>query len=522
MRSPAFRTLPVLQIPPHSAGTIATATGRPRAPLRAGNPPPRGSGGGAATGENGGRVGSQIEHTGLSGAEVADRVARGLVNDVPEAPTRTYGQIVRANVVTRFNLLLGSLLAVILVVGPIQDALFGIVLVANTLLGIVQEVRDREQRQIQVGEVVLDDLLEVGPGDQVVVDGKVLDSTGLEVDESMLTGESEPVGKSPGEEILSGSFVVAGGGSYRATRVGGDAQAARLAERARRFTLARSELRAGIDRIITMVTWVLIPTAALLFASQLITQHQDLRSGLRGAVAGSVAMVPEGLVLLTSVTFAVSVVRLGRRQVLVQELPAVETLARVDVLCFDKTGTITAGDLAVQDVVPLGDRPAGAGAVALGAIAAADPNPNATLRAIAAAYPAPDGWEATKVVPFSSARKWSAASFEGHGDFVLGAPEVLLAAGGGTDRELLRRTEAIAVEGRRVVLLAAAPEPGANGELPGGLEPAAFVVLGDRVRADAAPTIAYFRDQGVRTKVLSGDHPRTVATVARQVGIPGA
>src|SRR6266540_2541063 len=542
MRSPAFRTLPVLQIPPHSAGTIATATGRPRAPLRAGNPPPRGSGGGAATGENGGRVGSQIEHTGLSGAEVADRVARGLVNDVPEAPTRTYGQIVRANVVTRFNLLLGSLLAVILVVGPIQDALFGIVLVANTLLGIVQEVRakwtlerlelvnapratvlrDREQRQIQVGEVVLDDLLEVGPGDQVVVDGKVLDSTGLEVDESMLTGESEPVGKSPGEEILSGSFVVAGGGSYRATRVGGDAQAARLAERARRFTLARSELRAGIDRIITMVTWVLIPTAALLFASQLITQHQDLRSGLRGAVAGSVAMVPEGLVLLTSVTFAVSVVRLGRRQVLVQELPAVETLARVDVLCFDKTGTITAGDLAVQDVVPLGDRPAGAGAVALGAIAAADPNTNATLRAIAAAYPAPDGWEATKVVPFSSARKWSAASFEGHGDFVLGAPEVLLAAGGGTDRELLRRTEAIAVEGRRVVLLAAAPEPVANGELPGGLEPAAFVVLGDRVRADAAPTIAYFRDQGVRTKVLSGDHPRTVATVARQVGIPGA
>jgi len=487
-------------------------------------------------------VGSQIEHTGLSAAEVADRVARGLVNDVPEAPTRTYGQIVRANVVTRFNLLLGSLLAVILAVGPIQDALFGIVLVANTLLGIIQEVRakwtlerlelvnapratvlrDHEQRQIEVGEVVLDDLLEVGPGDQVVVDGKVLDSTGLEVDESMLTGESEPVGKSPGEEILSGSFVVAGGGSYRATRVGGDAQAARLAERARRFTLARSELRAGIDRIITMVTWVLIPTAALLFASQLITQHQDLRSGLRGAVAGSVAMVPEGLVLLTSVTFAVSVVRLGRRQVLVQELAAVETLARVDVLCFDKTGTITAGDLAVQDLVPLGDRPAGAGAVALGAIAAADPNPNATLRAIAATYPAPDGWEATKVVPFSSARKWSAASFDGHGHFVLGAPEVLLAAGGGTDRELLRRTEAIAVEGRRVVLLVAAPEPVANGELPGGLEPAAFVVLGDRVRADAAPTIAYFRDQGVRTKVLSGDHPRTVATVARQVGIPGS
>jgi cation-transporting P-type ATPase E len=486
-------------------------------------------------------VGSQSERTGLSSAEVADRFARGLVNDVPEAPTRTFAQIIRANVVTRFNILLGSLLAVILVVGPIQDALFGIVLVSNALVGIIQEVRakrtlerlelvnapratvlrDGEQRQIDVGEVVLDDLLEIGPGDQVVVDGKVLDSTGLEVDESMLTGESEPVAKSPGEEILSGSFVVAGGGSYRATRIGRDAQAARLAERARRFTLARSELRAGIDRIITMVTWVLVPTAALLFASQIIAQHQDLRSGLRGAVAGSVAMVPEGLVLLTSVTFAVSVVRLGRKQVLVQELPAVETLARVDVLCFDKTGTITAGDLAVHEVVPLNGHAGGGPPRVLGAMAAADPNPNATLRAIGAAYTAPDGWEATKVVPFSSARKWSAASFEGHGNFVLGAPEVMLAAGGGTSGELLRRTEAIAVEGRRVVLLASAPEPVVDGELPDGLEPAAFVVIGDRVREDAAPTIAYFREQGVRTKVLSGDHPRTVAAVARQVGIPG-
>src|SRR6266487_5108195 len=444
-----------------------------------------------AAGENGGRVRGQSEQTGLSGAEVADRVARGLSNDVPEAPTRTFGQIVRANVVTRFNILLGSLLAVILVVGPIQDALFGIVLVSNVLIGVIQEVRAK--RTLERLELVN------APRANVLRDGE---RRQIEVDESMLTGEAEPVAKRPGEEILSGSFVVAGGGSYRATRVGGDAHAARLAERARRFTLARSELRAGIDRIITMVTWVLVPTAALLFASQLATQHQDLRGGLRGAVAGSVAMVPEGLVLLTSVTFAVSVIRLGRRQVLVQELPAVETLARVDVLCFDKTGTITAGDLTVQDLVPLrgategrapdaaalGDHArgtvegaaaadaagtSGAEAAALGAMAAADPNPNATLRAIAAAYPAPDGWEATKVVPFSSARKWSAASFDGHGNFVLGAPEVVLAAAGGTYHELLRRTEAIAVEGRRVVLLASAPEPAENGELPGGLEPVA-------------------------------------------------
>jgi cation-transporting ATPase E len=483
-----------------------------------------------------------LEHPGLSAAEVQDRVGRGLVNDVPETPSRTYGQIVRANVLTRFNLLLGSLLAVILVVGPIQDSLFGVVLVSNALVGIVQEirakrvlerlalinapratvVRDGERRQVEVGEVVLDDLVEFGPGDQVVVDGAVLEAIGLEVDESMLTGESDPVDKEPDDEVLSGSFVVAGSGAYRATRVGADSHAARLAERARRFTLAPSELRATIDRIITVVSWVLVPTAALLFATQIAAQHQDLRSALRGAVAGSVAMVPEGLVLLTSVTFAVSVIRLGRQQVLVQELQAVETLARVDVLCFDKTGTITAGDLSVRDLVPLrgeGDRTA---REALGAMAAADPSPNATLRAISTAYPPPDGWTATKVVPFSSARKWSAASFDGHGNFVLGAPEVVLAPGGPAGGDLLRRTEAFAVEGGRVVLLAESPEPIADGELPGGLTPVALAVLGDQVRSDVAAAIAFFLDQGVRTMVLSGDHPRTVAAVARKVGIPGA
>jgi cation-transporting ATPase E len=476
--------------------------------------------------------------TGLTSAEVSERVARGLVNDVPQAPTRTYGQIIRANVVTRFNILLGSLLVVILVVGPLQDALFGIVLVANALVGIVQElrakrtlerlalinaprarvVRDGGRRDVALGDVVLDDVVELAPGDQVVVDGEVLDSLGLELDVSLLTGESEPVAKSKGDEVLSGSFVAAGSGSYRATRVGVQAHAARLAERARRFTLARSELRAGIDRIITFVTWVLVPTAALLFATQLTAGHEGLRGGLRGAVAGSVAMIPEGLVLLTSVTFAVSVVRLGRRQVLVQELPAVEILARVDVLCFDKTGTITAGDLVVQELVPLADGGPAAPAAALGAMAASDPNPNATLRAIGAAYPAPGGWAPRAVVPFSPARKWSAASFGEHGSFVLGAPEMLLPGPG----ELLRRTEAIAVEGHRVVLLAEAD--GAlvpDGELPPRLEPRAFVILGDHIRDDAAPTIAYFLEQGVATKVVSGDHPRTVAAVARGVGIPG-
>jgi cation-transporting P-type ATPase E len=480
---------------------------------------------------------------GLSAAEVADRVARGLVNDVPSAPTRTIGQIVRANVLTRFNLLLGSLLAVILVVGPLQDALFGLVIVANTVVGIVQEVRakrtldrlevvnaprarvvrDGRVTELAVGQVVLDDVLEAAAGDQVVVDGEVLEAAGLEVDESLLTGESETVARRPGDRLLSGSFVAAGSGRYRATKVGREAYAVQLTEEARRFTLARSELRAGVDQILKYVTWALVPTAALLFVSQLRLEH-GVRAGLSGAVAGTVAMVPEGLVLLTSVAFAVGVVRLGRRQVLVRELPAVETLARVDVICFDKTGTITAGDLAVQELVPQ-DGPAGAEAAvaALGALAAADPNPNATLRAIAAAFPAPDGWRAEAAVPFSSARKWSGASFAGHGAFLLGAPEVLLAPAGRDGHDaLLRRAEQIAVEGRRVVLLAHSSRPMDGQRPPPGLEPLAMVVIGDRVRGDAAETVAWFASEGVQVKVVSGDHPRTVGAIAGQVGIAGA
>ena len=481
---------------------------------------------------------SMRESVGLTAAEVAERVARGLVNDVPSAPTRTVGQIVRSNLVTRFNLLLGSLLAVILVVGPLQDALFGLVIVANTVVGIVQElrakrtldrlevvnaprarvVRDGRVAELAVGQVVLDDVLEAAAGDQVVVDGEVLEAGGLEVDESLLTGESEPVARRPGDRLLSGSFVAAGSGRYRATKVGREAYAVQLTEEARRFTLARSELRAGVDEILKYVTWALVPTAVLLFISQLRLEH-GIRAGLRGAVAGTVAMVPEGLVLLTSVAFAVGVVRLGRRQVLVRELPAVETLARVDVICFDKTGTITAGDLAVQDLVAAGDGTAGEAVAALGALAAADPNPNATLRAIGQAFPAPEGWRPEAAVPFSSARKWSGASFAGHGAYLLGAPEVLLDGASGGD--LLRRAEVIATEGRRVVLLAEAPALDGD-RPPAGLRPRAMVVIGDRVRDDAAGTIAWFADEGVQVKVVSGDHPRTVAAIAGQVGIAGA
>ncbi|HEY7401213.1 MAG TPA: HAD-IC family P-type ATPase [Actinomycetota bacterium] len=474
---------------------------------------------------------------GLTRAEVEERVASGRVNDVPAVASRSVVDIVRANVFTRFNALLGSMFAIIVIVGPAQDALFGGVLIGNTLIGIVQELRakrtldrltvltapkarvfrDGEVAEVPIGGVVLDDVVELAAGDQVVVDGEVLVSEGLELDESLVTGESDPAVKSAGDELLSGSFVAAGSGRFRATRVGRDAYATHLAEEARKFTLAKSELRTAIDRILWFVTIAIVPTAALLFWSQL-RSHESLRAALSSAVAGTVAMVPEGLVLLTSIAFAVGVVRLARHRVLVQELPAVEGLARVDVLCIDKTGTLTEGRLAVEEVEVLGDHEPPYES-ALAGLAAADPNPNATMRAIGERFPRPEaGWEPTDTVPFSSARKWSSASFGGHGTWVLGAPDVLLAP----DDDLRGRAAEHAALGRRVVLLARAGGASERGGPPPDLEPAALVSLGDRPREDAARTLEYFARQGVAVKVLSGDHPATVGAIGRRLGAPGS
>ena len=489
-----------------------------------------------ALGERPGSDGSVL--TGLSDAEAGERRARGLGNDVPEAHTRSVGQIIRNNVFTPFNALLGGLLAVILVVGPLQDALFGIVLVANTLTGVIQELRakrtlDRlmvltapkarivrggEVREASVGEVVLDDVLAITPGDQIVVDGEVIDASGLEVDEALVTGESEPVLKGLGDALLSGSFAAAGSGFYRATRVGREAYARQIADEARRFTLAHSELRSGMNRIIKLVGWAMLPTAALLLYSQ-ITAHANVEDSLRHTVAGVVAMVPEGLVLLTSIAFAVGVVRLARARVLVQELPAVETLARVDIVCLDKTGTITSGDISVVDLVIF----AGSEVVAtqaLGALAASDPNPNTTLAAMARAYPCPDGWTPIAVLPFSSTRKWGAADFGDRGRWVLGAPELVA---GNESADVVRRVEIEATAGRRVVLLGSysAPIPAETLD-PSALVPTALAVLEDQIRPDAPETLKYFTDERVSIKVISGDHPRTVSAVAARGGVAGA
>ena len=522
---------------------------------------------------NQGSAGRQasLERTGLSHAQVAEQIAAGQVNDQGRQPTRTVSQILVANIATRFNAILGGLFVVIAIVGPLQDGLFGLVLIANSGVGIVQELRakrtldrltvlnaptaavlrDGVVRQIPAAEVVLDDVVELQSGDQVVVDGLVLSSGGLEVDESLLSGEADPVVKQPGGDVLSGSFVVAGSGRIRATAVGSASYAAKLADQARSYSPARSEIRNAINLLLKWISWLLVPVGVLLVFRQL-QSGQTVDAALRGSVAGLVGMVPEGLVLLTSVAMAVGVVRLAARRVLVQDLPAIEGLARVDVVCCDKTGTLTQGSMHVVSVITVGaDGSAeGEAEAALGALAAAEPRPNATMRALADGFADP-GWDPSQVVAFSSARKWSAASYDGKGTWLIGSPDTILAAarrdgrgaddGQGNDHGIMDQAANLAGEGYRVLLLARADGHGeqlgilagahADGQtsLPdggqsflAGTKPVALVTLQERLRPDAQATLDYFASQGVSVRVLSGDHPATVAAIARRLGLRSA
>jgi cation-transporting ATPase E len=470
-------------------------------------------------------------------------VAAGLVNDQGKQPTRTVAQILRANVATRFNAILLALLIVILIVGPIQDALFGFVLVANSGIGIIQELRakrtldrlsvlstptarvrrDGAVSQVPAGQVVRDDLVELQPGDQVVADGRVVAASGLEIDESLLSGEADPVGKERGDAVLSGSFVVAGTGQMTAASVGADSYAARLTRQARGYAPAKSEIRDAINRILTWLSWLLIVVGPLLVFAQLHS-GQSVPAALRGSVAGLTGLVPEGLVLLTSVAMAVGVVRLAARRVLVQDLPAIEGLARVDVICCDKTGTLTEGSMHVVAVEPVSSGkeplPDQAGLErAIGAVAAADPGRNATMLALADRFADP-GWRPTSTTPFSSARKWSSASYEGQDDWLIGAPEMMLTDGG--SRDVLDRADRLAAEGYRVLLLASSTEPVEAERLPAGLRPIALIALQEQLRADAQATIEYFASQNVQVRVVSGDHPQTVGAIGRRLGLAGA
>lgn len=476
--------------------------------------------------------------TGLTDAEVAQRVAQGKGNDVPERATRSVAQIVRANVFTRINAILGVLLIIVLVTGSVINGMFGLLIIANSVIGMIQEIRAKQTldklaivgqakplvrrrsgtRPMSPSAVVLDDIIELGAGDQVVVDGEIVEEQNLEVDESLLTGEADSVAKVPGDAVLSGSFVVAGAGAYRATKVGREAYAAKLAAEASKFTLVKSELRSGINRILQFITYLLVPAGLLTIYTQLFTTHADWRESVLRTVGALVPMVPEGLVLMTSIAFAVGVVRLGRRRCLVQELPAIEGLARVDVVCADKTGTLTESGMRLADLqeIAVADQRETVADV-LASLAAADARPNASMQAIAEAYPSAPAWTATAIAPFKSATKWSGVSYRDHGNWVIGAPDVLL----DPDSAAAEQAKRIGEKGLRVLLLGAGSVAVDHPDAPGHVTPVALLVLEQKVRPDARETLDYFAAQDVSVKVISGDNAVSVGAVAGNLGLRG-
>ena len=539
---------------------------------------------------------------GLSFKQVAHARAADETNEFDNSSSRSIVAILRANVFTIFNAILASAVVVVLAVGSWQDAVFGFVLLLNTLTGTIAElrakraldnlavlaaptahvIRDGEAKDIEVSQVVLGELLELRSGDQVPADGQVLSSNGCEIDESILTGESVAVRKHENDQVLSGTTVIGGSARIRVTAVGEHSYANRLAMEARKYSVVTSELQEGTNRVLTWISWVIVPMTLLLLWSQLrvaggISEALDSgqwKAAVVLAVAGVVGMVPQGLVLLTSVNFAAAAMTLARRKVLVQELPAVEVLARVDMLCLDKTGTLTSGAVELDhiesclgsacadgdggspaagkvsaDAAAGGSAGTGSGAVipasaddaARAALAylVGGSEVNATGSAIAAGLTGLEPAQARYAIAFNSARKWSAVQTQA-GAYVLGAPEIVLAGStgsgsteadnadsdgtglGSTDNAALERVKALAGTGKRVLVLAhsnQALDQSENPTLPKDLTAALLVVLAEQVRPDAAQTLDYFKRQGVAVRVISGDNPVTVAAIAAHLGL---
>lgn len=472
---------------------------------------------------------------GLDSEAVLKREEKGEVNRISKAPTRTLWDIFRTNLFTFFNGLNVVLVILVLIAGAPKNALFIIIVILNTLIGIIQEfrakktiekmsllnsekvhvVRDGKDVAIAIEEIVIDDMIKLIPGMQIPTDVIIVEAFGLEIDESLLTGESDSIEKSIKDCGYSGSFVVAGTGKAQVFRVGKETYINRLSEEAKRFKVVRSELRDSIDKIIKFLTLIIFPVALLLFISQFFITQQTLNDAILKTVAGIIGMIPEGLVLLTSVAFAVGIIRLASHRTLVQELPTIESLARVDVLCLDKTGTLTEGSLDVAKIVALDDSFQKLN-MTLATFAYQCKETNETAQALIDYYKNEVQllWDVTDRVPFSSARKWSSVTIAEGTTYVMGAPDILI-----KDESILEKVTLFAKQGYRVLCFATTKEPVTKAEHPKGLVAEALILLQDRIRPDAKSTLDYFKEQDVQLKIISGDNPATVATVARRVGL---
>lgn len=509
---------------------------------------------------------NQVEHTtqsnagikGLTSEEVRAAQAAGKVNADATVKTRSYGSIFRSNICTLFNLINVILAVFVFLTGSYKNMLFMLVIVINTIIGIVQEIRskittdrlsivvaanvevmrDGKIQKIPIDELVLGDVMRLGRGNQIPTDSVVLKGE-CKTDESLLTGESRLIPKHAGDQLYSGSFINAGAVWARVEKVGADNYAAQITNEAKQNKAINSEIMTSLNKIIKYVSIFMFPVGLLLFANEYLLHHVELDPAILSTVSAMVGMIPEGLILLASTVMAVAVVRLARHQVLVQQLYCIETLARVDVLCLDKTGTITTGGMEVSGLVPL-DVPDSEPkeqelSKIVASLVASDEDPNDTARAIQEyfglakegkqkaeqAIPPTDLLKPTRVIPFSSDTKWSGAAFANGEAYVMGAAQFVLEKNASALAQIKDALDAYTADAR-VLLVARVEGFDANGAIEGDAIPLGFVCLRDQIRSTAAQTIAYFKEQGVKLKVISGDDPHTVSGIAQKVGIEGA
>ena len=507
--------------------------------------------------------------TGLTNEQVQERIAEGKVNANENPNTRTYKQIIRENTLTFFNFLNLVLLVLVLFVRSYKNSMFMGIILINTVIGIIQEVRAKKtidklailtesktvvlregkKWSISTEKLVIDDLIFLKTGDQVPADVKILEGS-VEVNESLLTGESDNLAKNPGDELFSGSFVTSGEACCQVIHVGKDNYASQITSEAKEFKRHNSELRNSLNAILKVISIIIVPIGAMLFYKQYYIVGDTLKDSVVNMVAAVLGMIPEGLVLLTSVALTLGSMVLATKKTLVQELYCIETLARVDTLCLDKTGTITEGTMKVEDVQLYesgqdsgektidtdAETEAGSDSMEdatseadkkklqemehiMGNLMSVLHDQNATAEALRKRFPAKSDLKLVHAIPFSSDRKYSGAVFEGKGTYLMGAAQFLFPEG---NEELLAHCSTYAEEGFRILILAHSDEETESAKLPVGLEPVGLFLITDVIREEAPDTLAFFDSQGVDLKVISGDDPVTVSAIAKKAGLKNA
>lgn len=470
---------------------------------------------------------------GLKKEEVEERVKKGLVNYDTSVPTKSIKSIILGNIFTLFNLMNLLLGLAVFCVGSYKNLFFLGVILCNTAISIIQEIkskktidklsilaatkvnclRDGKKEKIGINDIVLDDYLEFETGNQIATDSIILDGE-VEVNESFITGETDSIAKKKGDILLSGSFIVSGKCTAKVIHIGEDNYTSKISSGAKYVKKVNSEIMKSLNQIIRVISIVIIPVGILLFLNQFDLAGNDLKNAVVNTVAAIIGMIPEGLILLTSTVLAVSVIRLAKQKVLVQELYCIETLARVDTLCLDKTGTITEGTMEVKNVKSFGKDEKEIEEI-LKELAIASEDSNSTIEAIREKYNGEAKWKAENKIAFSSQKKWSGIYFKDKGSFVIGAPEFILKEKYASYKEQIEKYS----DDYRVILLAYSLNDFNEKELPNNLEVLGLVLISDKIRKEAKQTLEYFKEQGVTIKVISGDNPITVSKIAGRAGV---